>query len=76
MREMKHRTEACIGGIQLGTEALIGSIQRGTEALSGRIRMCLHVIDYTVMYHVGVTTVADESPPAIAPKFLAVSPGD
>jgi len=31
---------------------------------------------YAVMYHVGVTTVADESPPAIAPKFLAVSPGD
>ena len=73
---MKLGTEACIGGIRLGTEALLGSIQQGTEALSGCIRMCLHMIDFTVMYPVGVTTVADESPPAIAPKFLAVFPGD
>ena len=33
------------------------SIQGVTEELSGGIRRCLHVIDYTVMYHVGVNTV-------------------
>ena len=54
---MKHGTDSCIGGIKLGTEALLGSIQRGAEALSGHIHMCLHVIDYTVMYHFGVTTM-------------------
>ena len=54
---MKHKREVCIGGIRLGKEELLGSIQGGTEALSGHIGRCLHMIDYTVMYNVGVTTV-------------------